>query len=295
VQGICPVGVALSGEGSVTFTLINSQITQAPGGLHCPRTLHSQGIARLILLSSRISTGDGIWLDGCDFREVNLALIDVTFAGNEANGVLIDVGGQSDMITVDIERSRFVANGVGLTAFLGGREVTSKLTIRDTWFLNNGYGARLPVYSGSTTEIRTSRFISNRRGLDLLGEQLGPLDEPEGFVLLEDSVFTDNIERGLYVLTPSRVEARNNIFQGNGTGILVLRADSVFLLERNRIMNNREWGIALTRSPCVENPPTDPFFIHPIHIQGQDNEIRDNARGDLCPEDYNWPPNFRKP
>lgn len=295
LRSICPTGIVLSGEGSLTLTLVDSQITQAPGGLLCPWTLHSSGTARLILLNSRFSeTGDGIWLDGCDFREVSLTLQEVTFTDNGANGILIDQR-YSNIITVTIDRSRFVANGVGLNAIVGGREVTSNLTIRDTWFLNNVYGARLPVYRGSTTEIRASRFISNRWGLDLLGERLGPLrNETEGFVLLEDSVFTDNIERGLYVMTSSRVEARSNIIQSNGTGILVRRADTVLSLEGNRITDNREWGIALVRSPCVENPPSDPRFIWPIYIQGENNEIHGNGKGDLCPEDYNWPPDFIK-
>ncbi|OGF56825.1 MAG: hypothetical protein A2Z21_02590 [Candidatus Fraserbacteria bacterium RBG_16_55_9] len=285
---ICPDGVALSGEGSVAFTLVDSQITQANTGILCPWTLHSEGSARLILLNSRFSENVfGMYLDGCDFQEVNLTLEQATFAGNQL-GVLIDqLGRKAGRMTVEIEESRFAANGNGLTANL--RIEGSKLTIRNSWFLDNVVGIGSTM--SSTTEIRTSRFIGNRIGLQL-GHLL--IGEKSGSILLEDSVVAYNIERGLYILSSSWIELRNNLIQGNGSGIVIFRADNLLSLVNNSILHNHEWGVALFRSPCVENPPTDPRFIDPIFIQGEGNEIRENGKGDLCPEDYNWPPNFQK-
>ncbi len=280
-------GIRVSDQsiGSLTFTLVDSQITQSQQGFACSQTLHSQGSARFTVLNSRFSENDfGIYLDGCDFREMSLTLSQSTFLGNSA-GVFVTQAGSSGRITIDVAESRFVAGG-GLTAHLN--QDVSKLTVRNSWFLSNIVG----LYSvAGMIEIRDSRFIGNRTGV-----QLGhPIASQKGFILLEDSIIADNIERGLYIVSSGQIEVRNSLIQGNGIGVLALRADNQPLwLGNNRILDNREWGVALVRSPCVENPPSDPRFIWPIYIQGENNEIHGNGKGDLCPEDYNWPPDFIK-
>jgi len=281
-------GISVSNEstGSLNFALVDSQVTQSEVGFDCPWTLHSQGSARLSVLNSRFSENTvGMNLDGCDFRGVSVSLSQATFTGN-VSAVFITQTGRGPFI-VDVEESRFVANGGGLTAHLSVND--SKLSVRNSWFVSNLGG--FYSYNG-TIEIRASHFISNRIGLQL-GHLVAQL---EGVILLEDSVIADNVERGLYVASSGQIEVRNSQIQGNGTGIMVFRADGDPLwLENNRILRNREWGVAIFRSPCVENPPSDLRFIWPIYIQGKNNEIQENGKGNLCPPDYNWPPNFRKP
>ena len=75
-------------------------------------------------------------------------------------------------------------------------------------------------------------------------------------------------------------------FQGDG---LTLRSSGqgeiVAEISRNRITSNEGYGIKLEYACEVGNP----FYGR---ISGTDNEIHDNAKGDLCPEDYPWPEGF---
>ncbi|MCS6937425.1 MAG: right-handed parallel beta-helix repeat-containing protein [Candidatus Bipolaricaulota bacterium] len=66
-------------------------------------------------------------------------------------------------------------------------------------------------------------------------------------------------------------------------------------LESNRIVRNRDWGVALDVPQCERQ-----FGKATPRITGRDNEIPDkdqpngNKKGALCPPDYPWPPGFRK-
>jgi len=227
----------------------------------------------------------------CDFREVRLYVAQTTFDG-DGGGILFisQRGRESDSSDViEIEASRFIANHGGLDVNIGGR--SSKLVIRNNWFLSNTSGAGISTGSGSTAEIHNNYFIGNRFGIHLAGWE-------EGLIVIEGSVVSGNSDAGLYVRSESRIEARNNLIEDNGWGVYVTNAKGILWFDGNRVLRNREWGVALWRFPCVENPPPqDPrvLWLSQIFIQGENNEIRDNGKGDLCPEDYNWPPNFRKP
>lgn len=58
-------------------------------------------------------------------------------------------------------------------------------------------------------------------------------------------------------------------------------------------------GVALDQSGCF--PDLLPVLAigeeagKVFRIVGENNEIRDNGQGDLCPEDYNWPEGFVRP
>jgi parallel beta-helix repeat protein len=62
---------------------------------------------------------------------------------------------------------------------------------------------------------------------------------------------------------------------------------------RENIISNNDNGIALFLPPCS---PISPYDVTAFRgkIQGRDNVITDNKKGDLCPPDYPWPPGFRK-
>jgi parallel beta-helix repeat protein len=295
-ENLCyPYGVALQGEGSIFLVLSNSEIAHTTAGVLCPRGLLSLGKAKLILLNSRLSNSAyGLRLDICQFREISLQLDQVDIAGNSVGVSLNRIGAlreEPDRATIEIESSRFIGNDTGLEAYF---LKNSQVAIRNTWFVNNlSFGARILDFPQSgRAEIRASRFIGSFWGLQV-GSGPAAWDEG-GYILVEDSVITDNTERGIYTHNQGRTELRNNLIQDNGMGVLVAHAEKGLWLKNNRILRNREWGVALVRSPCVENPPQSPAFIFPIIIQGQDNEIRDNGKGNLCPEDYNWPADFIK-
>jgi len=59
----------------------------------------------------------------------------------------------------------------------------------------------------------------------------------------------------------------------------------------NRIVGNREYGVVIQTAECTGIR----FESGPLRMTGGGNEMRDNQKGDLCPADYPWPPNFKKP
>jgi len=81
----------------------------------------------------------------------------------------------------------------------------------------------------------------------------------------------------------------NHIFENDGTGLRVSDAATAEI-SQNQILSNGEWGISLWQRPCYE---TEQHFSGTI--QGTDNEIAKNLQGDLCPQDFPWPPGFKRP
>lgn len=143
-ENLCiPWGIALDGEGSILFVLSNSEVTRT---IICPRGVGSPGKAQLIFLNSRISDGAwGIRLDVCKFREILLKLDQVDIAGSHGPGISLNrigaLRGEPNRVTIEIENSRFVGNGVGLEAYL---LENSHIAIRNSWFVNNpSAGARI--------------------------------------------------------------------------------------------------------------------------------------------------------
>ena len=74
-------------------------------------------------------------------------------------------------------------------------------------------------------------------------------------------------------------------------------------ISENRIENNEAWGLALNLLPgwdsqpdqCNVRAPAEEQLFTDLEIMGNGNEFRNNAKGDLCPSDYPWPPGFKKP
>lgn len=81
----------------------------------------------------------------------------------------------------------------------------------------------------------------------------------------------------------------NRIFENYGTGLWVSDAATVEI-SQNQILSNGGWGISLRQRPCYE---TEQRFSGTI--QGTDNEVAKNLKGDLCPQDFPWPPGFKRP
>ncbi|MCS7275268.1 MAG: hypothetical protein NZ610_07725 [Candidatus Bipolaricaulota bacterium] len=94
----------------------------------------------------------------------------------------------------------------------------------------------------------------------------------------------------------------SNEIAENGVGV-VLRAgedatNSWLWMDENRIIKNQEYGIVVLSRACpMAIPPLAATLgkeSASIRIYGSENELRDNAKADLCPSDYPWPPGFRK-
>jgi parallel beta-helix repeat protein len=63
---------------------------------------------------------------------------------------------------------------------------------------------------------------------------------------------------------------------------------------RANIISNNDNGMVLFLPPCSPISSYDVIAFRG-KIQGRDNVITDNKKADLCPDDYPWPPGFRKP
>ncbi len=280
---VCPDGIYIAGQGSLVLSLMNVHITQAAvDGVRCKTHHRFQGSAYVSITNSRVAANGGIGFNwSCRFQETFFRVEQVDFSGN-----LIGMNFSSPGAVIDVIDSSFLGNVTGLRVIPSGKV---QLTLLNNSFLHNQWGATIDGLKDSTVTIRVNRFIGNDIGIGteslLLG--VGPEDS---VVRIEESSFFANRQYGLVILTANRMSLRNNFIQENGSGLLVYQATNSLELSRNIVRQNREWGVALFRSPCVDDPP----FTFPIFIQGQDNEIHDNGKGNLCPEDYNWPPNFIK-
>ncbi len=126
--------------------------------------------------------------------------------------------------------------------------------------------------------------------------------------LLEESTITKNRLAGIWAgMSPWKLEAveiEDSLISENGVGILL---DASFLPESkaegiksfamisfNHLFGNREYGVAIRTARCPM-PELEKLESLPIQVEGFGNEMRDNAKGDLCPADYPWPPGFKKP
>ena len=78
---------------------------------------------------------------------------------------------------------------------------------------------------------------------------------------------------------------------GDGLYLLGDRVDAE--LSRNEILGNGGYGVKLAFPECAPEGARPEFRFQGL-IQGRDNSLRNNKRGNLCPEDFNWPPSFVK-
>jgi len=140
-----------------------------------------------------------------------------------------------------------------------------------------------------------------------------------GEILLQDVLISGNGSDGLFIDGPGRTRTlllRSRVLYNGSRGIvmdlrpwLIIRDSEIAhnrydgidvgssgLLEvyNTRIFANGSYGIQLFMEPCYERweAAWTPFAGE---IRGRGNEIFDNAKGDLCPEDYPWPEGFTTP
>lgn len=305
---ICPDGIAIRNRGGSLFLdLVDVQLTQSSSyGLTCSSYPAEPGFAqgtqaRINIFRSRLAAE--VNLCG-SFQQMIVHLKEVIVSGNISRGISAGAG-RPGGDTILVEDSLFIGNGVGLE--LGGSR-DGKIIVRDSQFLHNGVGISVDDLGDENdspvVEIRSSHFAENYSAL-YLGFNTGVDFLSSGRVLLEDSSLIGNKE-GLLVRSNFKVQVRNNVIEQNDMGVLVTLATNGLELTGNSILRNRGWGVVLPHNPgCPEAlPPLPPGLAFPIttiealtkaiHIEGADNEIRDNGLGSLCPADYPWPPDFIK-
>lgn len=136
-----------------------------------------------------------------------------------------------------------------------------------------------------------------------------------GEFTLDGSIITKNRKAGIWVslLPPSWLERsivriENNLISENGVGVLLFSGlplspppepkpedvKPLAVIPFNRIVGNLEYGLAIQTARCLALGQYEAESA-PIQVEGWSNEMWDNGKGDLCPTDYPWPPNFKRP
>jgi parallel beta-helix repeat protein len=83
----------------------------------------------------------------------------------------------------------------------------------------------------------------------------------------------------------------NTIAYNREAGVYLV-GDAQAELRENKIEDNK-YGVELFMPPCVPINPSNILAFRGM-VKGQENVIKNNKAGDLCPADYPWPPGFRK-
>jgi nitrous oxidase accessory protein NosD len=287
---ICAHGLEVRGQGALALALVDLQIVESYGaGLICSGPEFEGSTVRLTVISSRIANNRGsgmVW--SCDGEgDSIISLQDSIISGNGGHGFLAaSFGGE-----VDIGGSTFSGNYTGIS----WRGSDAKLTISRSYFMHNvASGIEIEARMQSWANLSQLMVVGNGDGAVLVGD--------EGTrVTLQDSTLQENVggrvdiarsvilRAGIVVITSGAIQIQRNMISKNQHGIVMVSVNPA-QLDNNRIIENEGWGVAWLQPPCFE-VPIDTRGV----IQGIENEISDNGRGNLCPEDYNWPPNFRKP
>lgn len=157
--------------------------------------------------------------------------------------------------------------------------LTPRLNAQKNQIVANGWGVWL---RGAEATLSNNEITHN--DFAVLGIELDPL--ARFFSLLE--LFPAS---GVLVQSGQPL-VQSNLITQNGSGV-ILQGQSSPTLTSNQIINNSQYGIALYQKPCFDQVATELGFQG--KVLGEANELSGNAKGDLCPADYSWPPGFRKP
>ncbi len=287
-EQICPNGLVVRGQGALALTLVDSQIIESYGsGLVCSRPGFEGSAVQLTMVHSRIANNRGSGMDwGCAEGEA-IFIKNTTISGNGSHGLFISGVGSE----IDISGSTFSGNFRGMS----WRGSNVKLTISRSYFMHNfAAGIEIEARMQSSITLAQLMVVGNGDGAIFLGDE-------EATIRLQDSTLQENASRGVeaaaigiitlgtgITVLSGAIQIQRALISKNQHGIVVVAANPA-QLDDNRIIENEGWGVAWLQPPCFE-APVDTGGV----IQGIDNETRDNGRGDLCPEDYNWPPDFIK-
>jgi nitrous oxidase accessory protein NosD len=204
-------------------------------------------------------------------------------SGNSIHGTVtgIFLDGQTSVV---IERNHiqgFIHGGIVV-----GDTVDARADILWNEISGSGSGIRL---SQGKAVIANNFFIGNKAGI-LVGSLPFSQKSPK-FEVIRNR-FAAN-EAGIVLFEGEGIVIYNSVLDNgfrHGTGLQVGSKVRV-QVSHNHITNNAR-GVIYTGDSTRCDPQAESGFEG--EIKGDNNEIRDNELGDLCPADYPWPPGFRK-
>jgi hypothetical protein len=164
------------------------------------------------------------------------------------------------------------------------------LTVHNSLFHDNVVGIKS---FGGNLEVRQSMFARNSAAIAIWDVWSSREKELMGNAITGNDV-------GLYLALGPTSDIQEELKAANQPEL----GPSLMTMIDNEIVGNREYGIALAHSECMEGQVEAAIF-YPfsliwtnqkvlIAFWDKNNTIRNNGKGDLCPADYPWPPGFRK-
>lgn len=180
-----------------------------------------------------------------------------------------------DRASLDLQKSILEGQGEG-----GAVTIVDQAEARIEGNTFRGLSSTLFLRKYSKVTLRENIF-SGVRGAGL---ELGTFDEDHVVALVERNTIEGSQGPGIVVKHIQAVLRENTITKNAGDGILLVGLAEVEIVG-NRIIQNDGWGIAIWNEQCqdpkrVKDAPKGNLFRGTV--TGSENEIKDNAKGDLC-------------
>jgi parallel beta-helix repeat protein len=240
------------------------------------------------LFTSRFNSitvsGTTLHLEGNSFGDNYWGSINVV-AGSEASikGNRITGLGQGTGIRISDSKATVEGNSVqGIGPVLGagiGVEGSSEALILHNSISDTDNGISILRSAQATVKENTVSHCLK-----------GIYAESETLVIIESNRLHDNSLGIKLYGSPQATVQGNDISENEGTGVLLAK-EAVAEIVGNRIVGNGGWGIAVWTKDCF---PDDKYAKKEFtgEATGGENEIHDNALGDLCgvPESLIGPP-----
>jgi len=180
-----------------------------------------------------------------------------------------------DAATVTLQETQVSENKYGGLSMVDSAQVT---LASSRVFDNGGYG--LEVGDSAQVTLKSSQVSSNKWGGLLVVDSAR-------VTLIDKTMVSDNGMNGLKVVRTAIVILQDTEISGNRWSGLSVEDSAGVKILNSRIFGNQTYGIALEFKACG-------FSDDGFHgqVEGSGNEIHDNGRLDLCPQDFPWPKDF---
>jgi len=150
---------------------------------------------------------------------------------------------------------------------------SSQAAIENNTIRGNGCGIWM---LGSSQATITNNTISGNRdqGIEMWGSSQATIS---------DSQISGNGYEGISMVNSSQATISDSTISKNGQDGIRMEDSSQATIRGNKIFENEGYGVALYQRPCYD---TDKKFEG--KVEGSGNEIHDNGKGDVCPEELQF-------
>jgi parallel beta-helix repeat protein len=291
--------VAIYGPGSIPGPVISVQETTVTisgftiGKVYAhAEELSDDDYGVLVQPGAQAIIENSILVGGMGSILVNSAMISLSNAIVASNSLGIEVHGASQATITDSWIENIGAAALTFDGFSQVLLLRSRIANNWVWCIIVGDSAQV--------QIQDNEILGNGIGIEIYGEKAqvqilnnqfsGNIEGVRveyGQAIIQSNRFEGQKERGIWVSSQARL-IENIVSKNEGDGIRI-SCDAQVEVVRNEIVDNGGCGIVISGPSCSGHP-----FPFAGSIVGRENEVHNNAKGDLCPPDYPWPPGFVK-